>query len=1220
MAFDLVIGNLGSGHGQKDGFVRLSKPLVATGAARFSPRNGALEPGTLQSHVKMGAAHVDIDAFQGLLSTWRVLESEDIRSPGASMSSTRVRGAFSASSGSSEYLALLSEKQEKKRTPVPLGLVQSMRFDFGSLTFSKMITGKRYRIVIQDGSCSCLPSNGTSDSVHRTWLGKSLPISTSAYRFSLTLQHISLQRTDIAAWINGANSAIISTGSISIQSIISNWPALTAVDPLLSSSSNTRVLLDVQVTSLSFTDRLDHLLQLAGDRSLKDAPQRGIEPVLPAVLSPVPEIVLNVAIGPVTANVKCANPANAEEPIVMDLEMNGMTFDSSSSFFTGPSVVALRGRYNADNEHIPLRMTMPFHCLLHPVFLRLRSTSTKKTRKRMSRWGLESALGDTVFSLETLEVNGTLAGLGELCEEDEPVLAALNTRTLFADLHCRTEAAFVELWHPRRLEFLNNLLSVLSACRCATTSHQSPRIPPIGYSLSLSVARAVLFVTGPDVNPAADADITRGVAFSTGISSRICVVGTDHTQTLRPSQSDSQNRQKLFLPPDKLGDAISFARASEVPTGSVIFGKLMFWNTSIRSAAADQFSMDDPLMFESDNPSLHVKRIVFVQNTNIDIKYTPQQSRSKGAECDMAFTVDNFTLFFELPFVHSALVAFRTLRSIKQAIEPSILSPTLEGHSPPFTYTNIHGTIKAFRARLGLLDQKVTMRANYLDLSSSSRGLHCSVDSLLFWVPVVPPKGQANKEMSWEELGRLNRFSLSSATPFAGHTNINMDSLRVRIPYGYALANLSQAAVITLKAVRHLAKMVILGKYSPVPAPVAESAKRLPDLTVACQVLSLEAADDPFESQLGFNCRLGLEAARSRLRREEAFEAKASAVLSGQSLSAHSTHTDYQFDSNHSVPVEEARWRLNMAHSVDWILRHRRQSREREIQEDSFRQVHGSIPLKRPTKVPDLIHPAEPQRTPPLIRIILTGLRSSLSRPSFSLEGLPDFLYEQGKGIPRETSYSLLVPMHLTFTLVSLQVLLRDYPLPLLYVPPVASSNVPSLHFDSDLVIAEEMGPPVSVEWVPCLFHDPDEIVTHNAPMLIKVPKTLMPVKTYARPLLQVTAHDPVAFAWGVSYSPAIQDVVRMLESITPESRDISLPLGFWDKLRLVFHWTIHVSFKEEVRLYLKGSRDPYVLENEGAGFALCWHGDPQIKIGFENSAGELAQVTSDTMLIVIPK
>ena len=50
------------------------------------------------------------------------------------------------------------------------------------------------------------------------------------------------------------------------------------------------------------------------------------------------------------------------------------------------------------------------------------------------------------------------------------------------------------------------------------------------------------------------------------------------------------------------------------------------------------------------------------------------------------------------------------------------------------------------------------------------------------------------------------------------------------------------------------------------------------------------------------------------------------------------------------------------------------------------------------------------------------------------------------------------------------------------------------------------------------------------------------------------------------------------------------------------------------------GTRDPYMLHDEGAGFALCWKGHPKLLIGFPNDANELIQVSSDTMSIIIPK
>ena len=967
------------------------------------------------------------------------------------------------------------------------------------------------------------------------------------------MQEISLRWTETARRTK-ENPPFLSVGSTSICIIVSEWPAISPANSSFCSGASASVVLDARVASLSLTDRLDHLLQLSSNPSSEDVHHRGRGGgfYLPAILSPVPRIVLNITFGNFSL-VVCTNETGSEKPILLELETKGMLIQSSSSFLTGPTAAALPSGYKLAHDGIPLRMSMPFHCVLQPVFLRLRSSSTVSTVKRMSRWGLESTLSDTILSLDVVEVNGSVMGLGE-SREEWPTLATLDTRTLFTGIHCRAEAALIELWHPGKLEILRSLLSLLSPRRTSPiTSSQSPPALPIGYSLSLSIARAVLFITGPDINPAADKDITRGIAFSTGVSLCMCMVGADHIHTVTYSQSESENRHKLFLASDRLVDAISFARVSDVPIGSVVFGKAMLWNTIVRSAAADGFSMDDPLVFERDNPSLDTKRIVTIRNINVDIKRTAQRSSSPMVPgYDASFVVDDFALFLELSLVYSALTTLQTIRDLQQCMA-SYLPSSSQTPRPPGANFTFDGTIKTVKARLTFLDQSIVTRVNHVDVSSGPRGFHTSIDSQLLWVPVLTSKVQPSTEASWEELGRLHKCALSG-TSLTGRINVTMDSLRVRIPYGYVFAELSQAMVVTMKAIRHLMQMVKMGKYTPMPAPIAEDAKSVPDLVLACRILCLEADDDPFESRLAFNHRIGSEAARSRLLREEAFDAKAAAIVSGLSASHNppSTHTDYQFDGSHSVTIQEARWRLDMAHSMDWILRHKRQSRERSVQEDSvFRQLYGSIPLKRPTQVPDLICPAETRRTPPLMRVMLSGLRLHLERPSFPLGQLPDFLYEQGSGLPHETLYSLLVPLHLSFALESLQVSLRDYPLPLLYIPPVAGGDgLHSLLFDSDLVVAEEMGPVSSVEWVSCPCRDPDEIAADEVTMLIQVPKTLMPVKTYARPSIQVSADDPVAFAWGVSYSPAMQDVVRMLESLTPEPRDPSSPLGFWDKVR----------------------------------------------------------------------
>ena len=43
-------------------------------------------------------------------------------------------------------------------------------------------------------------------------------------------------------------------------------------------------------------------------------------------------------------------------------------------------------------------------------------------------------------------------------------------------------------------------------------------------------------------------------------------------------------------------------------------------------------------------------------------------------------------------------------------------------------------------------------------------------------------------------------------------------------------------------------------------------------------------------------------------------------------------------------------------------------------------------------------------------------------------------------------------------------------------------------------------------------------------------------------------------------------------------------------------------------------------MGGEGAGFALCWEGNPQLLINQKNEQNELIQMISESMSIIIPK
>ncbi|KIL00625.1 hypothetical protein PAXRUDRAFT_821523 [Paxillus rubicundulus Ve08.2h10] len=1236
VAYDLVVqevrgfipalGLAPAGMTRGETFLRSPEPFSVSGSARFSPRDGTIEPGSVHSRVRVGLVYVDLDSLQTWLSHLQApTENVPAPPPNSSLSTATspwLKSPFGASSTISDVH--VQTKKHRRWAMKPLEVVATVRFSLGSLTVSKRVGRHKYSVVLQDVSCHCEPSNATTNPIHRAWLGRqSSTSSPQAYSLCLTFQGISLQRPNDMAQ---CSSRILFIDSTSVHTVISNWPSLMPTSPSLALDSYLpSVLLDIKVASVSLTDRLDVLLHLISELgSSKEVPRGESEPLLPSILSPVPQIVADVRVGRLFTRIACVDMSAVEEPFSIELETEGMFFTSSSSFRTGPAAVAPRAPHRPPYESFPLRMTVSFRWVLHPLFLRLRSSAEIPVTRRMSRWGAESLNNETLFSMEAVEASGALTALGEVNGDDQLACATLRTRSIFVDLHCRTEAVLVELWQPKRFRVLSVLLSLLAAHpRSSGNSHISSMLP-VGYALSFSVARFVLFLTGSDINPDVDKDITRGVAFSTGVSVRYCSVGAEQLDSFSFPQSQSQNRAKLYLPVDRLCDTAIWTELSRTSGENVAVAKLMLWNTTVRSAAADEFSMDDPHITERDSPFLDAKQLVGIKNIDADIKFTSQTlSNFSRTTCDVTFSIDDSLLSFELDRVYSALLALRTMQTLWQCAAPPGVTVSQPSPSPSLTLA-VHGTVKAVRMRFRLLDQNVVARVNYFDLSSTPHDSRCSINSLLVWVPVLVQRTPSNKlaEENWEELGRLHRCTLSFAAALKGSIMVDSDSVRIRIPSGYVFAELQLAAVVTIKAFKHMFHMAATGKFMPMVAPEARAVNVVPDLTFTCRMLSLEAADDLFESHLGFNYRIGVAAAKARLHREEAFDAKASAIMAGHSttVAAPAVHTDYQFGGQHSTSIQDARQRLDLAHALDWILRHKQQRSERVAQEDLlYRELHGTTPLKRPTKAPDLVKAVKPLRCPPLLRIIFSDFRLRLQRPTFPPEQLSTFLHDQGNGLLCETLYSLLVPMHLNICLGSLQVTLRDYPLPLLYIPPRARDSCsPSLLFDSNLVIAEEMGPPQSVEWIPCPIVGLEE--GYSTPFLIQVPKTIMPVKTYARPLVSVLADQTTAFSWGVSYSPAIQDVVRVLESLTPETRDSSPHIGFWDKLRLIFHWTIKVSFQEEVRLYIKGNRDPYVLDNDGAGFALCWQGEPQINIGFQNEDREIVQVTSDTMSIIIPK
>ena len=190
------------------------------------------------------------------------------------------------------------------------------------------------------------------------------------------------------------------------------------------------------------------------------------------------------------------------------------------------------------------------------------------------------------------------------------------------------------------------------------------------------------------------------------------------------------------------------------------------------------------------------------------------------------------------------------------------------------------------------------------------------------------------------------------------------------------------------------------------------------------------------------------------------------------------------------------------------------------------------------------------RKSPPLVRLLLKELKLHIRPPASSGEyGIVDFMSDLDESLPRDTRFNLLVPVHIQLSSLTANVSIRNYPLPLLNIPPSPSPNSLPLFFEGDLVVAEQLGPASSVSWIDCTVVPPSSDLTDAAPFILSIPKTVMPVKIYSQATMKIFSSSTVDFTWGISYMPAIQCVAKIIEGITHPPPDSSPAIGFWDKV-----------------------------------------------------------------------
>lgn len=504
--------------------------------------------------------------------------------------------------------------------------------------------------------------------------------------------------------------------------------------------------------------------------------------------------------------------------------------------------------------------------------------------------------------------------------------------------------------------------------------------------------------------------------------------------------------------------------------------------------------------------------------------------------------------------------------------------------------------------------------------------------------------------------------------------DVATEAMRIAVPHEVTVARITDNFTNVIKSVQQLHHRFRTGTNEYILEKKPEGPKNVPKISVRSRSFLFELEDGAFEWKLGIIYRTGREEQTQRLAREEAFRVKSKKVRDeearkgGGKLRARSaiprgrpdekssrwfrsrsadaykagdtghkihggTMPRYDPDREHvgihghsKVSEEEARLALHRFNSQAWK---KRIDRAYEASQNSMRDLRHLF--WGPNHLPDDVEETEnilqvPQR-PALMSALISDLQFMIDKPTFAMRDLPNFIHKVGKGMPKDMQYGLLVPMHVAIHMGEARMSLRDYPLPLMHIPGLKtgqSSRVPSVSLKANLVLAEEFRGhestrKVRVNVVPPRSSDPT--ASNEGSFAIEVRRTIGPVKSFSEVFMDINTALPTRITWGPCYQPAIQDMMMVIESFTKPQVDPSERVGFWDKLRLNTHSRVHVAWKGDgdMHLSLKGTRDPYQVTGNGAGFLMCWRNDVRWHINADDNPKQLMTVDSGEYILAIP-
>ncbi|KAI5964489.1 FMP27 [Candida theae] len=456
----------------------------------------------------------------------------------------------------------------------------------------------------------------------------------------------------------------------------------------------------------------------------------------------------------------------------------------------------------------------------------------------------------------------------------------------------------------------------------------------------------------------------------------------------------------------------------------------------------------------------------------------------------------------------------------------------------------------------------------------------------------------------WCRLLCLDSLSLNFEIPKSIDNlslDVHTDAIRLIQPHKFIVYELFDNLSLTAKLSKHLIKLLKADdskEGANIVHPHEMKPIALPNVTVKSNHLKFTMEDDPFETELNMIYQLGKTEQRKRLELYSLFEER-EARLSD--------------DKEYFTRLE----RLHTTISESWMRKvkiYQQQLRDEVIAHKDY--LFGNECRFDSDYNKDVV--AYPYDAP-LLTIGMEGFNLNLSKPDFGLENIADFIHNVGQGVPKNTKYSVMVPMYVDLKLAEMRMQLRDYPLPILYSPRNKSTANASLMLRGDLVISERYvtdEKEIRQLHVPLVATDKEDANRYD---LLTIEKTLSSIKMYTKMDCDFNSDYPTRIVWGTSYNFGIQQFMLNFDQFSKPPVDPSQKLGFWDKLKYILHGSCIINTKKSLEVGFKGSRDPYELLSTSGGFVLSFKKNVIWKINKDDNSRNFFDITSDKVAWYIP-